>query len=402
MQVRVRTAATAAALAGSLALVSACSGAVGNDQQPSATSPGAEPSAVSASSAVLRTNVKPGTAGVSVDTLVSVTAENTQLSRVTLTGQGSGRVKGAISEDGERWVAADRLEPGMRYRLTATATTSDGTATQLKRTFRSQDLTLDEQTYPSIAPLDGETVGIGMPVIVTFDVPVKNRAEFERHLTVTASPAQPGSWHWLSDSEVHWRPKSYWKPGTTVTVDADLNGVKAGNGVYGQEDRVSRFRVGDAVIVRTDVANHQMLVFRNGDLLRTIPISAGKPGFTTRSGIKVIIEKFRSKTMDAATTGISPGDPEYYNISDVEYAQRLTYSGEFIHAAPWSVGDQGSANVSHGCVGMSTENAAWLYSITKRGDVVDVTGTDRPMEPTNGYGDWNVPWKDYKAASALS
>jgi lipoprotein-anchoring transpeptidase ErfK/SrfK len=151
-----------------------------------------------------------------------------------------------------------------------------------------------------------------------------------------------------------------------------------------------------------DVAAHAMRVHKNGQLLRTIPISAGKPGFTTRSGIKVIIEKFRTKRMDAATTGIDPGDPEYYNISNVEYAQRVTYSGEFLHAAPWSVGSQGSANVSHGCVGMSTEAAAWLYGLTKRGDVVDVTGSDRPMEPTNGWGDWNVPWAQYREASALS
>ncbi len=149
------------------------------------------------------------------------------------------------------------------------------------------------------------------------------------------------------------------------------------------------------------VSDH-VVVLDNGRLLRTIPISAGAPGFITRSGVKVIIEKFRSKTMDAATTGVDPGDPEYYNIENVEYAQRVTYSGEFLHAAPWSVGSQGAANVSHGCVGMSTEAAAWLYGLTKRGDVVDVTGSDRPMEPTNGWGDWNVPWDQYREGSALS
>ena len=134
-----------------------------------------------------------------------------------------------------------------------------------------------------------------------------------------------------------------------------------------------------------------MRVDQNGKLLRTIPISAGKPGFTTRSGIKVIIEKFRVKRMDAATTGIDESDPEYYNIENVEYAQRVTYSGEFLHAAPWSVGSQGSANVSHGCVGMSTANAAWLYGLTKRGDVVDVTGTDRHMTPTTATATGTSP-----------
>jgi lipoprotein-anchoring transpeptidase ErfK/SrfK len=241
-----------------------------------------------------------------------------------------------------------------------------------------------------------------MPVIVTFDVPVTDRAEIEENLSVETSPTQAGSWHWISDNEVHWRPKEYWKPGTDVTVNADINGVNAGNGIYGQENRTSSFHIGDAVVMKIDVAQHNMRVFDNGRLLRTIPISAGKPGFTTRSGIKVIIEKFRYKDMDAATTGISEGDPEYYDIADVEYAQRVTYSGEFLHAAPWSVGSQGSVNVSHGCVGMSTADAAWLYSLTKRGDVVDVTGSDRRMEPTNGYGDWNVSWRDYRAGSALT
>ncbi len=177
---------------------------------------------------------------------------------------------------------------------------------------------------------------------------------------------------------MHWRPRTYWKPGTDVTVNADINSIPAGNGVYGQLSRSTSFHVGDAMVSRVDVKTHRMRVFRNGTLLRTIPISAGKPGFTTRSGTKVIIEKFRRKRMDAATTGISKDDPEYYNLSNVEYAMRVTYSGEFLHAAPWSVGSQGSDNVSHGCVGMSTENAAWLFNLTKRGDVVEVT-RQRPL-----------------------
>jgi lipoprotein-anchoring transpeptidase ErfK/SrfK len=212
---------------------------------------------------------------------------------------------------------------------------------------------------------------------------------------------QQGTWHWISDNEVHWRPRTYWKPGTDVTVDADVNGVSAGNGIFGQMDRRTSFHIGDAVIMKINLADHQMRVSDNGKLLRTIPVTGGAAGFTTRSGIKVIIEKFRVKRMNSATVGIKRGDPNYYNIPDVEYAQRVTYSGEFLHAAPWSVGSQGLANVSHGCVGMSTTNAAWLYNLTHRGDVVDVSGTSRPMEPTNGYGDWNVPWSSYKAGSAL-
>jgi lipoprotein-anchoring transpeptidase ErfK/SrfK len=339
---------------------------------------------------------------VPVDTVLEVSAEHGELQRVSVVSfNGKLRLPGQLGKDGS-WKASERLEPGTRYRVTATSVDEDGATQRLQRTVRTVPLTLDQQTYPSIAPLDGETVGVGMPVIVSFDVPVTDRAAIEEHLSVHTKPAQAGTWHWISDNEVHWRPRTYWRAGTDVTVDADINGVAAGGGIYGQEDRSTHFTVGDAVVMKVDVGSHSMRVLDNGRLLRTIPISAGKPGFTTRSGVKVIIEKFRTKRMDAATTGINPGDPEYYNISNVEYAQRVTYSGEFLHAAPWSVGSQGSVNVSHGCVGMSTEDAAWLYGLTKRGDVVDVTGSDRSMEPTNGWGDWNVSWRDYRQGSALA
>lgn len=181
---------------------------------------------------------------------------------------------------------------------------------ELRRTFPAEGLTLDEQTFASIAPLEGEVVGVGMPVVVAFDVAVTDRAEIEEHLAVTSRPAQRGSWHRISENEVHWRPRSYWLPGTDVTVTADVNGVAAGNGIYGQEDREVTFQVGDALVMQIDVPRHTMLVRRNGELLRTIPVSAGKAGFTTRSGVKVIMEKFRHKRMDAATTGISRYDPE--------------------------------------------------------------------------------------------
>ncbi len=241
-----------------------------------------------------------------------------------------------------------------------------------------------------------------MPVIATFDVPVNNKAAFEKHMSVQSTPKQAGAWHWISDNEAHWRPKKYWQAGTKVSVDIDVNSVDAGNGVYGQESRKVDFTVGDANIYKVNAQTHQMQVFSNGKLLRTIPITTGKPGFTTRSGTKVIIEKFESKRMNSETVGISRNDPEAYDIDDVQWAMRVTYSGEFIHAAPWSVGSQGYANVSHGCTGMSTDNAGWLYSISKRGDVVEYTGTDRPMEFTNGYGDWNESFPEYAKGSALS
>lgn len=344
----------------------------------------------------------PGRTDVPVNLQLAVTATDGALQRVTVESDEPGEVTGALSADKSRWVAAERLEPGTAYVVTSVARDSAGGTKRSVTHFSTMDLTLDQQTWADVAPLDGETVGVGMPVIVTFDVPVTDKASMERHMTVTSEPAQRGSWYWLSDNEAHWRPASYWEAGSDVTVDLDINSVDAGGGIYGQESRHVEFHIGDAHVYKVNAQTHKMQVFSNGRLLRTIPITTGKEGFTTRSGVKVIIEKFREKRMNSETVGIDRDDPEYYDIDDVAFAMRLTYSGEFIHAAPWSVASQGFANVSHGCTGMSDENAHWLYDMTIRGDVAEYVGTDRPMEFTNGWGDWNLSFADYRDGSALA
>jgi lipoprotein-anchoring transpeptidase ErfK/SrfK len=345
-------------------------------------------------------NVAKGARDVPVDRRVRVKATGGSLQDVTVKA-GETTLPGRLAADGASWVAEDLLEPDTLYTVKATASGEQGGTAERRVRFRTEALTLDEQAYPSVAPLDGETVGVGMPVIVRFDLPVTDKKAFERHMTVTSQPQQKGSWHWLSDREAHWRPASYWQAGTDVTVDVAVNSVPAGGGIYGQEDRTIGFHVGDAHVYRVDMQTHQMKVWVNKKLTRTIPITTGKSGFTTRSGTKVIIEKFASKRMRSETIGIGKDDPEYYDLDDVQWAMRLTYSGEFIHAAPWSVGDQGHANVSHGCTGLSTADAKWLYDISRRGDVVEYTGTERPMEFANGYGDWNESFREYAAGSAL-
>ena len=373
-----------------------------------ATGSGADDPTSSASSADatpvpalrLTASIDKGATDVPVDQVVSVSAQGGTITAVKLTSE-AGALPGEISADGSSWTASGGLEPGTSYTMTTTAAKTDGTTVDRTTSFSTQALTLDQQTYPSVAPLAGETVGVGMPVIVTFDLPVTDKASFEKHMTVTAKPAQTGSWHWISSTEAHWRPKTYWKAGSDVHVDVAVNGVNAGNGIYGQESRALNFHVGDAHVYRVNTVTDQMKVLSNGKLLRTIPITTGEqPAYTTRSGVKVIIEKFETKDMNSETVGITGSDA--YNIEDVRYAMRLTYSGEFIHAAPWSVAYQGNSNVSHGCTGMSTENAGWLYAMTRRGDVVEYTGTDKPMTLTNGYGDWNESYQKYQQGSALS
>jgi lipoprotein-anchoring transpeptidase ErfK/SrfK len=397
---------SAAVVAGLLSLgvvAAGCTAASHDDATPRSqsqaqASDGGSASPVARSAATVATNLK-RPHHVKVDTVLSLQAKDGSFKRVTVRSPKKA-VAGEISSDKGTWTAKDRLEPGTRYRVTSVVVDDDGRTVTKRSAFRTQDLSLDQQTYPSFAP-NGGTVGVGMPVIVRFDVPVRNRAAIQKHLKVTNSSGQKGAWNWISDSEVHWRPVHYWKPGTDVKVTADINSVSAGNGIYGQLSRTSTFHVGQSVISKVNMKTHRMRVFVNGKLARNIPITTGQPGFTTRSGIKVIVEKFRHKRMDSETIGISHDDPNGYDLDDVEYAMRVTYSGEFVHAAPWSVGSQGYANVSHGCTGMSTANAGWLYGISKPGDVVDYTGTDRQMDLTNGYGDWNEPFSQYKQGSAL-
>lgn len=404
---RLRVGATAVVTAAALALAgcgagSSTDGGSGGrgGNQGAANVSGTTPSK-SGSSGSISANVRKKQQNVPVDTTVKVTGTGGTLADVSLTTAAGETVTGAVAADGTSWEAGSLLEPGTAYVLKASLTADDGSTATLKRRFQTQKLTLAQQTYASISPLNGQKVGVGFPVIVHFDVPVTDRAAIEKHLSVESQPAQEGSWHWFSDSEVHWRPKHYWKAGSTVTVHADINSVPAGNGIYGQSDRAVTFKVGARHIYKVNMQTHQMKVYSNGKLLRTIPVTTGKPGFITRSGIKVIVQKYEKHTMNSETIGISKDNAEYYNMKDVQWAMRMTYSGEFIHAAPWSVSSQGHANVSHGCTGLSTANADWLYHLTRVGDVVNEFGSDRKMEVTNGYGDWNMSYKEYKKGSAL-
>ena len=355
-------------------------------------------------SVVLTSSVGQGSR-VPVDTVVSVAASNGTVSDVELTyrdpRKGDINVEGSLDPAGTTWVANSLLEPGTTYTLTMTGKNPEGTGATEHSTFSTQDLSTKQQIFPQIIA-DGATVGVAMPVIVHFDVPVKDRAAFERRMTVTPTPKQDGAWNWISSNEAHWRPATYWQPGTKVSVNVDINSVAAGNGTYGQVSINGGFTVGPSLVMKADLATHQLTVEIGGSDAKAIPITGGKPGFETRSGTKVIMEKFPTLHMDANTIGIEPGDPNYYDIPDVKYAMRETYSGEFLHAAPWSVSSQGHRNVSHGCIGMSDADAGWLFSNVKIGDPVVVTGTNRGLEAGNGWTDWNVSFDAVKQGSALA
>lgn len=381
-----------------MSAVSACS------DDPGAKADGKSPTASTsqdASAAEITASIPAGATGVKVNRSLRLNVSDGTLTKVSVSGK-SGSIEGTMSPDNLSWQSTSRLQPGETYRVRGTAVDDNGHDTVYRARFTTEALALSQQTYPSFVPQPGSTVGVGMPAIVRFDVPVTDKVSIERHLRVTSVPAQEGAFHWISDQEVHWRPKEYWQAGTTVTVEADVDSVPAGNGVFGQVSRTSTFTIGRSMVSKVDMNTHQMQVFRDGKLLRTIPITTGEqPKFTTRSGIKVIVEKHRRKRMNSETIGIDPASADGYDLDDVEYAMRITYSGEFVHAAPWSVGSQGRANVSHGCTGMSTANAGWLYENSIIGDVIEYTGTSKEMTLSNGFGDWNLPFPEYAEGSAL-
>jgi lipoprotein-anchoring transpeptidase ErfK/SrfK len=370
---------------------------------PTATSGATSASATPTTAPVqLTTSVSDG-ATVPVDTLLTVTAAHGSITDVAMTytdpKAGAQTVQGTLAPDSATWTAGSLLEPGLTYQVVVTGQSLEGAPATTTTKFSAQSLSLKQQIFPTI--ISSGTVGVAMPVVVKFDVPVTDRAAFQKHMTVTSTPAQEGSWGWLSSTEAHWRPKELWAAGTKVTINVDVNSVPAGNGTYGQKSVTGAMTVGRSVVLNADLASHYMKVVIDGALVKTIPITGGKAGFLSRSGKKVLKEKFAALRMNSETVGIPKTSPDYYDLSNVQYAMRETDSGEFVHAAPWSVGSQGRANVSHGCIGVSTANGAWLFSNCIVGDLINVTGTARGLEKGNGWTDWNVSYDDFRKDSAL-
>ncbi|MFI5100096.1 MAG: Ig-like domain-containing protein [Actinomycetes bacterium] len=343
-----------------------------------------------------------GAVSVRPDALVRVAATSGRLTAVDVRPQGgAAAVPGALSADGSSWTAQAGvlLQLDTEYVVEAHAVDADGRGRSVRSTFTT--LRPKGVLNTVITPGNGALVGVGMPLMVKFTQKVADRAAVERALSVEMSKPVEGSWRWFSSQEIHFRPRTYWPAGEHVSVTFHLAGVDAGGGVWGDHDRSFSFDVAPSALVSTvDITAHTMTVTKNGSVLRVIPITTGKDGYLTRGGTKVIISKERTRLMDSTTVDIPPGSPDAYHLT-VAYALRLTWSGEFVHAAPWSVAHQGHENVSHGCTGMSTANAAWFYSISRIGDVVRYVHSTRPLEPGNGYTDWNLSWAAWTAGSAV-
>jgi lipoprotein-anchoring transpeptidase ErfK/SrfK len=390
-----RTAAIIAA--GALVLLSGCQG---NDSGGSKGS-----SAEAAPAAQVSLTVADGTADVSPVEPLQVAVTGGKLDTVTVVDGSGADVAGAVAavpdqEGTSVWTPEGQLAYGTSYTLTATAKNADDKEAKASSTFT----TVSPQTLstPSIGPLNGTTVGVGLPIRVYFDDPVADKAAVESHLKVTTSTPTDGSWNWMNDSEVHFRPSQYWPANTHVTLDANLYGVNMGDGVWGEKNRSVSFDIGAKHVSIADAGAHTLTVYDGDQVAQTFPMSAGSDVNPTRNGPHVVTEMNRKMVMDSSTFGLAVDAPGGYR-ADVEYAVRISNNGEFVHAAPWSVGSQGNSNVSHGCINLSTDRAAWFFSFSQPGDVVEVKNSNGPMLSARDGDiyDWAIPWDQWQAGSAL-
>ncbi|MEU9126742.1 Ig-like domain-containing protein [Kitasatospora sp. NPDC048540] len=336
----------------------------------------------------------------------TVTAEpGSRLTDVTVTGPDGKQVAGKLADDQASWQTTGRLRAGTHYAVQVAADNGRGgrgLTTTAFTTLTAQNL-LTAQLGPDSS--GSGIYGVGQPLTVKLSAPVKDpaaRQEIERSLTVRSEPAATGGWYWVDDQNLHFRPQEYWPANAKVQLTFDAAGVRIADGLYGGDPSSLSLRTGDRVEALVDAGSHQMTFKRNGELVKTLPVTTGKPGFSTRNGIKVVLGQESQVRMSGESIGIAAGSAESYDLQ-VMWATRVTWSGEYVHAAPWSVGSQGVANVSHGCTGMSTENAHWFFENTRVGDIVQVVNSlGDPMEPFgNGFGDWNVSWDDWVKHSAL-
>ncbi|WP_082995704.1 L,D-transpeptidase [Mycobacterium alsense] len=345
----------------------------------------------------LTSSVSDGAVGVTVDAPVTVSVASGVLGSVTMVNENGRSISGQLSPDGLRWSTTEQLGYNRRYTLSVKALGLGGAATR-QMTFQTSSPA--HLTMPYVSPADGEVTGVGQPVAIRFDENITDRAAAQKAIKITTNPPVEGAFYWLTNREVRWRPEHFWKPGTTVDVAVNTYGVDLGDGMFGEDNVKTHFTIGDEVISTADDTTKTVTVRVNGEVVRTMPTSMGKDSTPTANGVYIIGARFKHIIMDSSTYGVPVNSPNGYR-TEVEWATQMSYSGVFVHSAPWSVGAQGHTNTSHGCLNVSPSNAEWFYEHSKSGDIVEVVHTVGPTLPgTEGLGDWNVPWPVWKAGNA--
>ncbi|MEU6982974.1 Ig-like domain-containing protein [Streptomyces sp. NPDC046324] len=411
---RRRSLAAAAAVLGGVLVLSACSdgdkgGAADSSKTPQSQAQVDEAAAQKTSKAQISIAPKNGADNASINKDAKVTVVDGTLTEVTMTTQDGAAVKGEMSADKLSWQPTEQLKRATVYKISATAKDAAGLEAHENSSFTT--VSQANSFIGNFTPEDGSTVGVGMPVSINFNKAITDKAAVQGGVKVTSSSGQEVVGHWFNSQRLDFRPESYWTEGSTVTLKLDLDGVEGAQGVYGVQQKTVTFKIGRNQVSTVDVATKTMTVTQDGKTVKTIPISAGSPENPTYNGQMVISEKFKETRMNGATVGFTDDDGKgEYDIKDVPHAMRLSTSGTFIHGNYWGPDSIfGSANTSHGCVGLNDvkgagdpkQQAAWLYDHSIVGDVVIVKNSkDKTIAPDNGLNGWNMSWSAWKAGSA--
>jgi lipoprotein-anchoring transpeptidase ErfK/SrfK len=357
-----------------------------------------------------------GLTDVNVLDPVNVTVQDAALETVTVSNPDGKQVAGEFDEGKKSWHTTEHFGYGKEYTVLAVGTNSAGQRieqTAKFTTFKPKNLTLPYvQANATQLIQNGGTYGVGQPVIVHWDEPITDKAAAQKALQVTTSPQVEGAWHWASNQELQYRPREYWKPGTSITVKATIYGKDLGGGVYGQSDVSASFKIGQSKVAIADSNTRTMQVYIDGQLVRTIPVSLGMGGettgangkvidFWTRSGPHVVIGKAPVTHMSSASYGLTDKTSKFYYDEDIKQTVQITYDGEYLHLADWNIPQHGHTNTSHGCINIGPANATWVYENFGPGDVVDVKNTPKQLQLWQSPGGWSMSWDEWVKGSAL-
>lgn len=335
---------------------------------------------------------------VPVSAEIGVKVNGGEVSSVELTDANGKKVSGEMRADGSAWVPAKPLKTRQKYAAKVTATGTDGQTTTATTSFTTMGEP-GKKTGTGLYLFDGNTYGVAMPVVVEFSPGIKkaDRAAVQKRMFVETTPVQEGVWSWTdAGTQAYYRAENYWQTGTQLKVRIAVGGLPTGKGIYGDRDRSATVKIGRKFEMKVDNKTKKMVVVKNDTTVKTMPVSLGKKSTPSSSGHMVVMEKKAATVFDTTDTDGAAG----YR-TNIQYAQRLTWSGQYIHSAPWSTGAQGRTNVSHGCVNVSPSNARWLFENTLIGDPVVVKGTGDKLSYGNGWTPWDVSWEKFQEGSAL-
>jgi lipoprotein-anchoring transpeptidase ErfK/SrfK len=386
--------------------------------RPTSSSSGPSSSTATSSSAApaaaLQFSPAAGSQGVNPTAPVKVSALDGELTSVKLVNPDGMVVSGAMAPDRHSWSATEVLGYGKTYTMTAIAANGDGrpvTRSDKFTTLTPGNMTLPYITTTGSQPMkNGATYGVGIVPVVHFDEQITDKANAEKALVVTTNPPVAGSWYWTDDQTAHWRPRTFYKPGTTVTVAANVYGVQVGPDLYGQADAYVSFKIGAKHLSIADDRTHTVSVYFNDKLQRVMPTSMGRGGsvdvngqtisFWTQNGTYTVIGQGNPVIMDSSTYGLPVNSKLGYR-EPIYWATRISTDGVYLHELEATVWAQGNTDVSHGCLNLNHNNAYWYYKTAQIGDPVVVKNSGGTPLSIWQNGDWSVPWATWLAGSAL-